>query len=206
MTTSNPISDPEDAVIVDLILEKIGPMDAATHRMASLFEGHAHRVMSSTVNGINSVMGLAVNIPDHAARRIVTQGGTHLLGMDIRGQTRKALFAALAESRAQGLHPSSAATRRLIQKHVSAGRFVNAGSKYRSKLIARTETMHAQNLSSLAAYESSIAVQAVELVDDQMGHGDQECSLRNGLIMSIADARRVPEHPAGTLAFLPIVT
>ena len=183
-------------------------MDAETHRMASLFEGHAHRVMSSTVNGINSVMGLAVNIPDHAARRIVAQGGTRLLGMDIRGQTRKSLFAALAESRAQGLHPSSAATRRLIQKHVSAGRFVNAGSKYRSKLIARTETMHAQNLSSLAAYENSQAVQAGQLADNQMGQGDPDCTARDGQIYPLDECRRIltQEHPNGTLRILPVTS
>ena len=128
-------ADPDDAAIVSNVMDRIfkrgqhlGPDDAA---LLENFEGHSHRVMEATAGKIRTVTGLSVNIPDHAARKIVAGGGTHLLGMDIQGQTRTALFSALAESRAAGYHPSSAATRRLIQKHVTAGRFVHAGPKYR---------------------------------------------------------------------------
>ena len=103
------------------------------------------------------------------ARRIVAKGGTDLLSMDIQGQTRKALFKGLAESRAAGYHPSSAATRRLIQQHVTSGRFVNAGPKYRAKLIARTETMYAQNESALATYEASDAIQQGQIAEQPDG-------------------------------------
>ena len=170
---------PEDATLVDKILSAIGLTDA-TRLLSGLFRGHSHRVMSATVGGINTATGLGVSIPDYVARSIVAQGGTHMVGMDIAGQTRRSLFSALAESRVQGLHPSSAATRRLIQEHVSAGRFVHAGTKYRAKLIARTETMHAQNQSALAAYDASSAVQAGQLADNQMGYGDADCAARDG--------------------------
>ena len=202
-------ADPDDAVIVsgvmDRIFKKDGQLSPADVELVKDFEGHSHRVMEATVGKIRSVTGLSVNIPDHVARKIVAGGGTHLLSMDIQGQTRKSLFAALAESRAAGHHPSSAATRKLIQKHVSAGRFVHAGPKYRAKLIARTETMYAQNESALATYEASDAVQQVEVADDMMGHGDADCSARAGTIMSISESRNVRDHPNGTLRFLPIV-
>ena len=61
--------------------------------------------METTVDTVSNLTGLSVNIPDPVARRIVAQGGTHLLSMDIEGQTRKALFRGLAESRAAGLSP-----------------------------------------------------------------------------------------------------
>ena len=202
-------ADPDDGPIVTNVInhlfgrdQELTPSDT---KLLEHFEGHSHRVMEATAGKIRTVTGLAVNIPDHAARRIVAGGGTHLLSMDIQGQTRKALFAALAESRAAGHHPSSAATRKLIQKHVTAGRFVHAGPKYRARMIARTETMYAQNESALATYESSDAIQQVEVADDMMGHGDADCSARAGTILSIAESRNVKDHPNGTLRFLPVL-
>ena len=101
--------DPSDAVIVDQIIDRIFKRDEqlsfADSRLLQNFQGHAHRVMETTVNTISNFTGLAVNIPDHVARQIVAKGGTDLLSMDIVGQTRRSLFAALAESRAQGLAP-----------------------------------------------------------------------------------------------------
>ena len=202
-------SDPDDAAIVSKVMDRMFKRDEqlslADAALLKDFEGHAHRVMEATVGSIRTSTGLAVSIPDHVARNIVAKGGTHLLSMDIQGQTRKSLFQALAESRAAGHHPSSAATRRLIQEHVTAGRFVKAGSKYRARLIARTETMYAQNESALATYEASDAVQQVEVADDMMGHGDADCSARAGTIMSISESRNVRDHPNGTLRFLPVL-
>ena len=150
MTT---LPDPNDRIIVNKVMDRIFKRDEqlsfADVRLLENFEGHAHRVMETTVNTVSRFTGLSVNIPDPVARQIVGRGGTHLLSMDIQGQTRKALFQGLAESRAAGYHPSSAATRRLIQRHVTAGRFTKMvdrygrpnGHIYRAKMIARTETM-----------------------------------------------------------------
>ena len=131
MTT---LPDPNDSVIVRKVMDRIFKRDEqlgfADVRLLKNFEGHVHRVMETTVNTVSRFTGVSVNIPDHVARRIVAQGGTHLMGMDIQGQTRKALFRGLAESRAAGYHPSSAATRRLIQRHVNAGRFTKMVDRY----------------------------------------------------------------------------
>ena len=79
------------------------------------------------------------------------------------------------------------------------------GAKYRARLIARTETAFAQNESALATYEASQAIQQVEAVDDQMGHGDQPCSVRNGAMYSVAEAQGITDHPNGTLRWLPVI-
>lgn len=202
--TTPALPDPEDAAMVERILASMA-MQGALAALEERFAGHMLAVMETTVGRINAVTGLGVNIPDYLQRQIIAQGGTDLLGLDIEGQTRRALFAALAESRAQGLHPSSAATRRLIQDYVTSGRFVRAGVAARAKLIARTETMLAQNESTLAAYENTATVRAVEAADDQMGHGDDECSVRDGQVYSIAEARGITDHPNGTLRWLPVV-
>ena len=72
-------------------------------------------------------------------------------------------------------------------------------------MIARTETMYAQNESALATYESSDAIQQVEVADDMMGHGDADCMARAGTIMTISESRNVKDHPNGTLRFLPVL-
>ena len=217
--TSTPLADPGDAVIVNKVIDHIFKRDEqlgfGDARLLKHFEGHAHRVMETTVNTVSTFAGVSVNIPDHAARAIVARGGTHLLGMDIEGQTRKALFKGLAESRAAGYHPSSAATRRLIQRHVTAGRFTKMvdrygkpyGHIYRAKLIARTETMYAQNESALATYEASDAVVQGEIIDNQTGYGDADCIARNGFIGPLTECRRhiAEEHPQGTARVLPVL-
>ena len=118
-------ADPDDRIIVEQVIDRIFKRDEqlgfSDRRLLEHFNGHSHRVMETTVTTVSNFTGISVNIPDHAAREIVARGGTHLLGMDIEGQTRKALFKGLAESRALGHHPSSAATRRLIQRTCHGG-------------------------------------------------------------------------------------
>ena len=215
----SPAANPSDAVIVEKVIDRIFKRDERLRfgdtRLLEHFEGHAHRVMETTVNTVSNFTGIAVSIPDHAARAIVARGGTHLLSMDIQGQTRKALFKGLAESRAAGHHPSSAATRRLIQRHVTAGRFTKMvdrygkpnGHIYRAKLIARTETAYAQNQTALAAYESSDAIQQGEIIDNQTGFDDADCIARNGFVGSLAECRLhiAQEHPQGTARVLPVL-
>ena len=211
--------DPNDRIIVEKVMDRIFKRDEQLSfgdvRLRERFEGHAHRVMETTVNTVSNFTGLAVNIPDPVARRIVAKGGTDLLSMDIQGQTRKALFRGLAESRAAGYHPSSAATRRLIQRHVTAGRFTKMvdrfgrpnGHIYRSKLIARTETMYAQNESAMATYEASDAVAQGEIADNQTGFGDADCMAPNGFVGSLDECRShiAQEHPQGTARVLPVL-
>ena len=216
---TSPVADPNDAVIVRKVIDRIfkrdAPLRAGDARLLKHFEDNAHRVMETTVNTVSNFTGLAVSIPDHVARNIVSRGGTRLLSMDIEGQTRKALFKGLAESRAAGHHPSSAATRRFIQRHVTAGRFTRMvdrsgnpnGHIYRAKLIARTETMYAQNESALQTYEASDAIDQGEIIDNQTGYGDADCMERNGFIGSLDACREhiAQEHPQGTARVLPVL-
>ena len=86
MTT---LPDPNDRLIINKVMDRIFKRDEqlsfADTRLLEQFEGHAHRVMETTVNTVSRFTGLSVNIPDHTARRIVARGGTHLLSMDIQG-------------------------------------------------------------------------------------------------------------------------
>lgn len=192
-------TEPDDATMVNRIMQSMNLADRE-EELFGIGESMTVRTIAATTDTLNATMPVGFRIPDHVARRLAREGGSRLLGTDIVGQTRQALFRALAEGRAEGLAGDGLARR--IRQNVSAGRFRNAGVNYRAKLIARTETLFTQNESTLTAYGSS-GVANVELIDDQLGHGDEPCVLRNGQVMTIAEARSVSDHPNGTLMMVP---
>ena len=75
MTT---LPDPNDAAIVQKVMDRIFKRDEqlgfADVRLLESFKGHAHRVMETTVNTVSNFTGVSVNIPDHVARQIVSEG------------------------------------------------------------------------------------------------------------------------------------
>jgi hypothetical protein len=92
---------------------------------------------------------------------------------------------------------------------VPAGRFVHAGPRYRSQLIARDQTARLQRQATLALYESNPRITHVRLRDGIYGppRSDSECVARNGQIVPIDQAGSVhAEHPLCTLGYEPIVT
>ena len=164
------------------------------------YETHYLRVTHETFSIINAVTTLMVNLNDPAQARILAQGGKRKGLLDIKGDTRSAIFQALAEAREAG--EGADATARRIRDKVAAGPW--SSSSIRSKIIARTETKNAQNISSLEAYKSG-GVSHVEIVDGQIPTSDEDCIARNGQVISIAEAERTDDHPNGTLSFTPVI-
>ncbi len=169
------------------------------------FEDHYSRTLDETVSMINSMLDLGVSIPDDVQRAIIHRGGMRRGLVDINNSTQRSIFRALSEGRDAGDGPIEIARR--IRSQVPAGRFGNAGPAYRAKLIARSETKYAQNLSSITAYKEAETVSAVMAFDARLGDSDEECEARDGLTFSFEDAEREMEleHPNGSLSFAPVV-
>jgi len=159
------------------------------------------RTLTSTIDDLSSVLSLEVNIPDPVMRRVIADGGTRLLGIDIAGQARKDLFSALLEGREKGEGVDDLVER--ISGKVARGRFKSPVT--RAQVIARTETMHAQNVSTMTAYEHLDEIQRVEAKDNQIGFDDDDCSERDGQVFTIAEAKAISDHPNGTLLWLPVL-
>ena len=178
--------------------------DFAKETLSPDFEAHYDEVMKSVQDISSEVSGLT-SIPDPVARSVVAEGGTRAGLVDITDGTRGAIYRALSDARAAGEGPPAIARR--IRDQVPAGRFVNAGPKYRAQLIARTETKWAQNRSSLELYNASPNVRGVIAFDAQGADSDPDCINRDGTEFSFADADRemANEHPNGTLSFAPVV-
>lgn len=144
--------------------------------------------------------GYAALTRQEIAERCIAEGGRRLGLMDIREQTRKALFEVLEFAQANGLSPQDAAA--YIKEFIPAGQFVNAGSGYRAEMIARTEINHAWRYASIESYRSMPGVTHVIMYD---GDSDAQCSARNGSIVTIDEAQfeMFVTHPNCVLAFAP---
>lgn len=169
--------------------------------MKPLFERQWRRVMDSTLLTLTREE-VPVTLRNSLAQELVEMGGRRIGLLDIEEDTKRALFNILEEGRGQGLNPRE--TAKLIEEHVPEGRFVNAGPSYRAELIARTETIEAQRISSLKMYEDSPAVKKVVAFD---GDGDATCAARNGTEYTFADAETesAATHPNCVLSWAPVV-
>ena len=112
------------------IMAGINFVDWETALWAPAWESHTVRTLSATTDTVNLSLGLQVNIPDPIARDVVARGGIRRGLVDISQQTRNSIFQALSEGRALGEGPLELASR--IRSMVPPGRFVHAGSRYRS--------------------------------------------------------------------------
>lgn len=175
--------------------------DWAKDRLRPLFEGHWKRVLDTTLTTLKRE-DIPVTMRSQLESKLLREGGKRIGLLDIPGDTKEAMFRVLDEGRGQGLNPRDVA--KLIEGEVPKGRFVHAGSRYRSQLIARTETLHAQRTCSLAMYRESPEIKKVIAFD---GDSDAECIARNGTEYTFeeAETQNAITHPNCVLAFAPVV-
>lgn len=190
---------------VDEILAASRLRDWADRHLRPVYGERYLRVAEVVVETVNAQLSLGVMLPDPVAQRVIAEGGRRVGLLDLAADTREALFRTIELARLEGLGPPAVA--RLIRSEVPAGRFVNAGPRYRAELIARTETLHAQRFSSLEVYRSAETVVSVQMWDNLSGFGDSECVGRDGQIVSFdrAEYEMASTHPACTLGFAPVV-
>lgn len=190
---------PEDATAADAIIEAMA-MDDITPLYAQIMSVHYLEVAEGSTSLAMEVMGLATGIPDPVARAIVATGGTRAGLVDLTKQSRDALFKALEAGRAEGLAGDSLA--RSIRSQIEKGPW--ASVETRARIIARTETKHAQRISTLQM-GSENGVELFRVFDARLGLTDPECELIDGIIVDAATADELAslEHPNGTRDFVP---
>jgi hypothetical protein len=199
--------DEEDVdELITRIFAAAGVPEFAARKLRPTFEDYYEEVLLRTARTIAVTAGVETDLPDEAMRAVIAEGGTRAGLVDVMPDTRSAIFRSITEGRANGEGVRDVARR--IRDDVPAGRFRNAGPRYRAQLIARTETKYAQNISSLTVYEASPNVSRLLAFDAQgVGESDADCEARNGRMFTVSEARYELslEHPNGTLSFAPVV-
>lgn len=206
------VADPVDEQTVLIILAALDVEAWRIITLDPLWRTHYLRAATLTYGAMraNLAIDIGTDLPDPVGRAVVASGGRQLGLIDLTEQTRTALFDALASAREQGLGPVESARR--IRQYVSAGRFTGmeaeqpgAGVRYRSELIARTETLHAQRVSVAEAGRAAGFTHYLAF-DNRTGFGDEECVAREGETFSYDDmlVATNEEHPNGTLNWAPV--
>ena len=144
--------------------------------------------------------GVAVSLADPVGRAVIATAGRRAGLVDLAAQSKAALFAALAEARADGLGAQATADR--IEALVEAGPW--STSRVRAEVIARTEVKYSQNYSVVEHARANGVVQMM-VFDARLGDTDEVCEELDGAIVSAADAVELAaaEHPNGTRSFAP---
>ena len=196
---------PGDEELIDAILAALRIEQWEQSTLTPAFDAHYRSTLTTTVDSVNAVLNLSIGTPDSVVQRVIQEGGTNRGLIDCNGQARRSLFRAIEQGRELGEGVDALARR--IRSQVPAGPFPQAGPRYRSRVIARTETLSAQRHSQIEAYSASAVVSRVVAADDQLGYGDADCSERNGKVFTFEEAReeQALEHPNGTLMWLPLV-
>lgn len=192
------IDDMNAASIIDLV-----DMERLKKLLKNMLGAYYLDVASSTYKTVNTVMGLATDFSDHRAAEITGLGGRRLGLIDLEKSTKDRLFKVLKEQREAGNGPVKIA--REIRDIVPAGRW--SSPTVRSRVIARTETLHAQRVSTLDSYRDSKVVDDVMVFDNRTGFDDPECTALDGAVVSIDEGYQLmnEEHPNGTRAFAPVI-
>jgi Phage portal protein len=186
--------------IVDQILEKLG-IDAWQSRYAQITAAHYEAVVNATSEAAADA-GLGTSMPDQVARSVIAAGGRRAAMVDLDEQTRAAVFDALAEGRAAG-EGTEALAKRIVEM-VDGGPWSDAWT--RARVIARTETKYAQNISTIERARAA-GVEKFTVFDGRFGPGRSTPShiARDGSVVTAAEAETMAEeeHPNGTLSFAP---
>lgn len=194
-----------DGQIASQVLDQLKTNDWFESDVKKPIRAHYEETSAKTVETINRIMDLGVMIPDPVAQEIIAGGGTKLGLPDIEDDVRDRIVGAIEQGREEGQGAKEIARR--IREDVPAGRFVNAGPKYRAELIARAETKFAQNASTIAAYKESPNVTALLCFDARIGEDHApECEERAGKEFTFEDAESEDlTHPNCSLSWAPVV-
>lgn len=190
---------PEHSIAADRVMEAMN-MPGITPVFQEVYERHYLRVATESTADAMDIIGLATDIPDPVARSIIVTGGTRSGLVDLTAQTRTAVLQAIEEGRALGEGVDALAKR--IAEIVPKGPWSSA--EVRARVIARTETKHAQRVSAIEMAKGQ-GVDRFRVFDGRLGATDATCAQMDGLIVSAADADQLAgdEHPNGTRDFVP---
>lgn len=170
--------------------------------LKTLYESHYLRVGQLAGKEIGEFLGLATGLPDPAARALLATGGRRAGLIDLSAKTKRIIFDALVEGRIAGKAGENLA--RFIREHVERGPW--SSPTVRARVIARTETAFATNISVIEGARSIGGVEKMMMHDARSGDTDETCEALNGRMVTLQEAQELAfaEHPNGTRSFTPL--
>ncbi len=191
---------PDDVLLAERILEALD-LKSTKAVFSQLYESHFLTV-AKTAGEAADLVGLATDLPDPLARAMMASGGGRSKLVGLEADAKTSLFNMLTEGRAAG--EGAEALARRIRADIPKGRWKDA--RIRARVIARTETAYAQNISTIKRSEFAGIERAI-VFDNRTGFDDDICPQLDGIEVTLAEAQALAadEHPNGTRSFSPLV-
>ena len=174
--------------------------DEVDMEMRTAYETNYQRIGDEVGHSAGTVMGLSIRRSDEGQLQVLRESGRRLGLVDLSESSKRRMFE-LLESRVDlGENPLVVARR--VARTVPAGPW--SSSAIRSRVIARTEILHAQRFSQLSSY-GDMKFRHATVWDDRIGYGDEVCSALNETVVTMEEAEglMLDEHPNGTRSFSP---
>jgi HK97 family phage portal protein len=197
---------PEEKAANDQLVQEIIDLlnlEAWDRQLSAKYQAQYVAIARDVAEAIEQ-SGYGTMLPDARMLEVIEAGGTRAGLIDLDEQTRTALFKALEQGRAEGEGATALANR--IANMIEGGPFKDAAT--RARVIARIETKHAQNISTLENGKSN-GFNRFIVYDGRLGPDRSEPAhiARSGSIVSYADAMimTVNMRPNCTLSFAPHV-
>ena len=174
--------------------------DEVDMEMRTAYETNYQRIGDEVGHSAGTVMGLSIRRSDEGQLQVLRESGRRLGLVDLSESSKRRMFE-LLESRVDlGENPLVVARR--VARTVPAGPWSSAA--VRSRVIARTEILHAQRFSQLSSYRD-MKFRHATVWDDRIGYGDEVCSALNETVVTMEEAEglMLDEHPNGTRSFSP---
>lgn len=194
------VLDRKDELDTARILDVMA-LAASSELMAEAYRRHYVRVARVSNEAVSAALGIATDLPDPVARAVTATGGRRAGLVDLTEQSKRRIFDAITDLRAEGAGPPEIARR--IRQDVARGPWSDSAT--RAKVIARTETKFAQNVSTIERAKTEGITQAL-IFDARLGPTDEVCMALNGRIVTTQEAEQlaIDEHPQGTRSFTPL--
>ena len=189
----------DDVLLAGRILEALD-LKSTDAVFGQMYEAH-YLTVAKTAGEVAGMVGLATDLPDPLARAMMAAGGGRSKLVGLEKDAKTVLFNTLTEGRAAGEGAEALAKR--IRADIPRGRFKD--SRIRARVIARTETAYAQNISTIKRAEMAGAKMAL-IFDNRTGFDDDICPQLDGIEVTLAEAQSLAadEHPNGTRSFTPL--
>ncbi len=188
----------EDVLIAEQIIEQ-AQMALEAIEFKRIYEEHYLDVAQKVAEELGA-LGLSTNLADPIGRAVVATGGRRAGLVDLVKQTKDRLFRILTQARTEGAGVDQIVKQ--IEEQIPAGPWRD--TQTRARVIARTETKFAQNV-SVVEHGKDAGAQQFMIFDARIGDTDEICESLDGVVVTSDEALQLvsDEHPNGTRSFAP---
>ena len=190
----------DDLIQTAIITERV-PLTVVRFELAEVYAAYYAQMAEMTATILQAAMDLPLTDTTALQAQVRMEARDRVRLLDLDNETRRNVVTILEQARVEEW--TEEALSDALRVKVPSGRW--STPDIRAEIMARTESRFASNMAT-TRYAQQQGMGRVLVLDARLGPTDAECELRNGWVVSPAEAQALAgvEHPQGTLSLLPI--